>query len=122
MSRVQDKAMPRKELERLYREAVNASTTRTPTRAGGTELSDALEELSSLFKNRNGYVRIGVDYRTGEYWSRYKWTVGQYAGFYVFVSGGALDGCLYTLCDKVHDVEAGKGKPLLDRPARRTAY
>ena len=124
MSRRQDRKMTYNQLEQAYRQAVHELARVETDEAGASGLLNCMDDMLHALSTRSGYVRIGIDYRLGTYWARWKWTTGDYAGHYIFASSPRLDEALGGLFEKKSRVDAGKLRPSYDqayRPhARRT--
>lgn len=108
------------------KEAYHAEITRRNqmlAAATGDDLTIwTMEECATLMDSREGYLRLGVDYRTGGPWARWKWTKGEFAGRYVFGTGGTIIEALASVLARANEAKEGKRLPALDRPAPSTKY
>lgn len=77
-----------------------------------------LETVETLLRAKTGYLRAGLGL-DGLLYTRYKWTCGPYEEHYTFGSGQSLGFALANVAEHADQVEAGKRKPLLDRPYRK---
>lgn len=78
----------------------------------------AISEAGHIAATSGGYWRIGfgADLR---YWARWKWTTGHLEGRYTFGGGLSIHEALAQAAGRVHAVEAGKEKALVDTGYRK---
>lgn len=74
----------------------------------------AMEDLVRTMDNNQGYWRMGRA-RDGNYFARWKWTEGPYAGHYVMGGHNTLPRAILSCQGEVDKVERGIRSPLLDK-------
>jgi hypothetical protein len=117
-----DPKTTKRQLEREILRLMDIITEMRAARQGDDLMTYAFEDAESQLGENCGYYRMGRDYRTGEFWARYKWTSGRHAERYQFGSGSTLAIALAACNQNVADVERGIRKGILDRgykPAAR---
>lgn len=74
----------------------------------------AMTALSEAQERSDGYWRLGRA-SDGNYWARYKWTKGPYAGSYCIGGHNTTAGAILSCQEHMDACNAGKRSPLLDK-------
>lgn len=110
-----DKKTTKRQLEREILRLMDIITEMRAARQGDDLSSFAFDDAESQLEHDCGYYRMGRDYRTGQFWARYKWTSGRHAERYQFGSGSTLAIALAACNQNVQDTERGIRNAPLDR-------
>jgi len=103
--------MPRtsKGYDQGYRDGYKAAVAELEARraAPATDVDIyGLESAETLLRAKTGYLRAGLG-QDGLIYTRYKWTSGEWAEFYVFGSGQSLGFALAHAAEHAEQGEAG---------------
>lgn len=110
----------KRQLEREILRLMDIITEMRQARSGDDLSQFAFDDVQNKLEQNCGYYRIGRDFRTGEFWCRYKWTRGEHIERYQFGSGSTLAIAVAACNQNVQDVERGILKAPIDRGYKGT--